>query len=169
MEWWIKLVKVLGKTGFMIVLCVVMRIKYWINPASRKRDIENMQKNGKYEITEDNKKYWVSSDPDNLTNFLWTSKQISAAFNAMWQDLNKVLSMRGGMYEYILCSVRGERSFFCKVNMYILSEFLIIQTAGEFGPAPNPVVHHPDTGASLRLLDVAVPGQPLVINFGSCT
>jgi len=131
MEWWIKLVKVLGKTGFITVLCVFMRIKYWINPASRKRDIENMQKQGKYEITEDNKKYWVSSDPDNLTNFLWTSKQIAAAFNVMWQDLNK--------------------------------------TAGEFGPAPNPVVHDPDSGASLHLLDVAVPGQPLVINFGSCT
>ena len=97
MEWWIKLVKVLGKTGFMIVLCVVMRLKYWISPASRKRDIENMQKQGKYEITEDNKKYWVSSDPDNMTNFLWTSKQIAAAFNVMWQDLNKVWEIRGGM------------------------------------------------------------------------
>ena len=97
MEWWIKLVKVLGKTGFMIVLCVVMRLKYWISPASRKRDIENMQNQGKYEITEDNKKYWVSSDPDNMTNFLWTSKQIAAAFNVMWQDLNKVWEIRGGM------------------------------------------------------------------------
>jgi len=90
-----------------------------------------MQKQGKYEITEDNKKYWVSSDPDNLSDFLWTSKQVAAAFNSMWHDLNK--------------------------------------TAGEFGPAPNPLVHDPDTGASVRLLDVAVKGQPLVINFGSCT
>ena len=95
--------KVLGKTVFITVLCVFMRIKYWINPASRKRDIENMQKQGKYEITEDNKKYWVSSDPDNLTNFLWTSKQIAAAFNVMWQDLNKVWEIRGGDVNVLVC------------------------------------------------------------------
>ena len=89
MEWWINLLKVLGKTGAMIVLCVFMRIKYWINPAARARDIKKMQEQGKYEINEDNKKYWVSSNPDNLENFLWTSKQVAAAFNAMWHDLNK--------------------------------------------------------------------------------
>ena len=108
MEWWIKLLKVLGKTGFMIILCVFMRIKYWINPASRKRDIENMQKQGKYEITEANKKYWVSSDPDNLSGFLWTSKQVAAAFNSMWQDLNKVLNIRGGSTNILSPSFMGD-------------------------------------------------------------
>ena len=147
----------------MIILCAFMRIKYWINPASRKRDIENMQKQGKYEITEDNKKYWVSSDPDNLSDFLWTSKQVAAAFNSMWQDLNKVI--------FILCLFVN--LFYCGISAVhfegrALSEFLF-QTAGEFGPAPNPLVHDPDTGASVRLLDVAVKGRPLVINFGSCT
>ena len=90
MGWWINLLKILGKTGFLIVLCVFMRIKYWIDPSARKRDMGKMQAEGKYEITEDNKKYWVSSDPDNMTNFLWTWKQVSASWHAMWQDLNKV-------------------------------------------------------------------------------
>ena len=67
-----------------------MRIKYWINPSSRKGDLEKMQAQGKYEITEENKKYWNVSDPANTENFHFTSKQITKYFKVLWQDLNKV-------------------------------------------------------------------------------
>ena len=34
-------------------------------------------------------------------------------------------------------------------------ENILFQTAGEFSPAPNPLIHDPDTGETKRLLDVA--------------
>merc|ERR1712055_1118532 len=36
-------------------------------------------------------------------------------------------------------------------------------------PAPNPVLHEPESGKQASLLSVARQGIPLVINFGSCT
>ena len=71
-----------------------MRVRYWLDPEARKRDMEKMTKNGKYEVTEENKKYWPGTDPDNMTNFLFTSKQIRSAYKAMMQDINKVHQSR---------------------------------------------------------------------------
>jgi len=129
-EWWFNLLKVLGKTFFMILMCGVMKIKYLIFPEAKKRDFELMAKEKKVEITEENKKYWVGSDPSNLDNFLFTRKQIMAGFNAMFQDINK--------------------------------------TAKLYGSAANPELFDAD-GNHLKLLSVARPNIPLVINFGSCT
>ena len=74
----------------MVLLSVVMRIKYWLDPEAKKRDVENMTKNKKFEVTDENRKYWLASDPDNMTDFLWTSKQLRSAFKAMMQDISKV-------------------------------------------------------------------------------
>ena len=74
----------------MVLLSVVMRIKYWLDPEAKKRDLENMTKNKKFEVTDENRKYWLASDPDNMTDFLWTSKQLRSAFKAMMQDISKV-------------------------------------------------------------------------------
>lgn len=41
--------------------------------------------------------------------------------------------------------------------------------ASLYEPAPNPILHDPQTKEEARLLSVASKGVPLVINFGSCT
>jgi len=64
-------------------------------------------------------------------------------------------------------------NFFYTWNM--VKDFFITQlqdinkVASLYSPAPDPVLHHPVTGDKVPLLSVARPGQPLVINFGSCT
>jgi len=45
----------------------------------------------------------------------------------------------------------------------------INKSANLYGSAPNPVLHEPGSGARVSLLSAASRGQPLVINFGSCT
>jgi len=91
---WIKdFLMVVTKILGMMILSLVMRLRYWIDPEARKRDIEKMTKDGKYEVTEENKKYWHANDADNLTDFLFTTKQIKAAFQAMMQDINKTASI----------------------------------------------------------------------------
>ena len=74
----------------MVLLTPIMRLRYWLDPSARNKDIERMTKNGKFEITEDNKKFWMASDPDNLDEFLWTWKQISTMIKVELQNLNKV-------------------------------------------------------------------------------
>ena len=49
-----------------------------------------MKKDKKFEINEDNKKYWMADKPENVENFMFTWKQIKTAFKAMFQDINKV-------------------------------------------------------------------------------
>ena len=75
----------------MVVLTPVMRLRYWIDPSARKKDIDTMTKSGKFEITEDNRKYWMASDPNNLDEFMWTWKQISTMIKTEFQNLNKVM------------------------------------------------------------------------------
>ena len=75
----------------MVVLTPVMRLRYWIDPSARKKDIDAMTKSGKFEITEDNRKYWMASDPNNLDEFMWTWKQISTMIKTEFQNLNKVM------------------------------------------------------------------------------
>jgi len=93
MEWWINLLKVLGKVALMVVLTPVMRLRYWIDPSARKKDIDAMTKSGKFEITEDNRKYWMASDPNNLDEFMWTWKQISTMIKTEFQNLNKTAKL----------------------------------------------------------------------------
>jgi len=127
-EWWFNLLKVLGKTFFMILMVVAMKIKYWIFPEAKTRDFALMTKQRRLEITEENEKYFL--DTSDMDNFLFTRKRIMAAFNAMFQDINK--------------------------------------TAKLYGSAANPEMYDAD-GKKLKLLSVASPNIPLVINFGSCT
>ena len=75
----------------MVVLTPVMRLRYWIDPSARKKDIDAMTKSGNFEITEDNRKYWMASDPNNLDEFMWTWKQISTMIKTEFQNLNKVM------------------------------------------------------------------------------
>ena len=49
------------------------------------------QSESKFEITEDNRKYWMASDPNNLDEFMWTWKQISTMIKTEFQNLNKVM------------------------------------------------------------------------------
>ena len=67
-----------------------MQIRYWFDPSALERDIEKMKKDKKFEINEDNKKYWMADKPENVENFMFTWKQIKTAFKAMFQDINKV-------------------------------------------------------------------------------
>ena len=67
-----------------------MQIRYWLDPSALERDIERMKKDKKFEINEDNKKYWMGDKPENVENFMFTWKQIKVAFKAMFQDINKV-------------------------------------------------------------------------------
>ena len=85
MEWWINLVKVLGKTFFMILFCVFMRIRIWFDPSVRDEGVKNMKK--KIHLTGDSK---YDFDPSNAENFLFTWKMISANFTAEMQNINKV-------------------------------------------------------------------------------
>ena len=65
-----------------IVMSAFMRLKYLINPSSKKKDLEKLaiSKNGKYD-----------PDPDDVTtNYLWTWKMISKRFKVLLQDINKV-------------------------------------------------------------------------------
>jgi len=52
-----------------------------------------MTKDGKFEITEANKKYWMASDPNNLDEFLWTWKQISTMLKVELKNLNKTAKL----------------------------------------------------------------------------
>ena len=88
MEWWINLVKVLGKTFFMILFCVFMRIRIWFDPSVREEGVKKMKK--KIHLTEGDSKYAAFFDPSNAENFLFTWKMISANFNAEMQNINKV-------------------------------------------------------------------------------
>jgi len=92
LRWWKDFLMVMAKMIGMVLLSVVMRIKYWLDPEAKKRDLENMTKNKKFEVTDENRKYWLASDPDNMTDFLWTSKQLRSAFKAMMQDISKTAS-----------------------------------------------------------------------------
>ena len=74
----------------MVLLSPIMRLRYWLDPSARKKDIERMTTEGKFEITEANKKYWMASDPSNLDEFMWTWKQISTMLKVEFQNLNKV-------------------------------------------------------------------------------
>ena len=89
MGWWLEFLKVLLKTLGMILLSFVMRIRYWIDPSAREKDIKKMRESGKFELNDENRKYWVADNPENLEDFMWTWKQISVAFKAMVQDINK--------------------------------------------------------------------------------
>jgi len=71
---------------------------------------------------------------------------------------------------------RNERTvarFFYTWNMihdHFITQLQDINKSAElYSAAPDPVLHQPGTGAQVRLLSVAARGQPLVINFGSCT
>ena len=88
MEWWINLLKVLGKTFFMILFCVFMRIRIWFDPSVRGEGVKKMKK--KLHLTDGDSKYDASFDPSNAENFLFTWKMISANFNAEMQNINKV-------------------------------------------------------------------------------
>ena len=55
--------------------------------------------------------------------------------------------------------------FVCK-KMYL--EFLY-KKAKRNGKAPNPNVLTADGKTEVKLLDYALPGRPLVLNFGSCS
>ena len=74
----------------MMVLNVVMQIRYWFDPSALERDIQKMKKDKKFEINEDNKKYWMGDKAENVENFMFTWKQIKVAFKAMFQDISKV-------------------------------------------------------------------------------
>jgi len=81
MQWWINLIKVIGSMIVVIVMSAFMRLKYWINPSTKKKDLEKLaiSKNGKYD-----------PDPEDVTtNYLWTWKMISKRFKVLLQDINK--------------------------------------------------------------------------------
>jgi len=82
MEWWINLLKVIGKTLMLMVMSAFMRLQYWIDPSAKQRDLEKLgtSGNGKYD-----------PDPESVTsNYLWTWKMISKRFTRLMQDINKV-------------------------------------------------------------------------------
>jgi len=79
-EWWFNLLKVLGKTFFMILMCGVMKIKYLIFPEAKKRDFELMAKEKKVEITEENKNIGLVQIP-----VIWIIFFLPE--NKLWQDL----------------------------------------------------------------------------------
>ena len=78
------------KTFFMMGLSVVMQIRYWLDPSALERDVQQMKKDKKFEINDDNKKYWMGDSAENVENFMFTWKNIRAAFKAMFQDISKV-------------------------------------------------------------------------------
>ena len=76
------ILKVIGSMVVVIVMSAFMRLKYLINPSSKKKDLEKLaiSKNGKYD-----------PDPEDVTtNYLWTWKMISKRFKVLLQDINKV-------------------------------------------------------------------------------
>jgi len=86
MEWWINLLKVIGKMVVVIVMSAFMRLKYWINPSARKRDMEKKWKNGQ-NIARNNK---YAPDPEDVAkNYLWSWKLIKKQFSVLMQDINK--------------------------------------------------------------------------------
>ena len=135
MEWWINLLKVLGKTFFMILFCVFMRIRIWFDPSVREEGVKKMKK--KIHLTDGDSKYDASFDPSNAENFLFTWKMISANFNAEMQNINKV----GDLIKPFLT----------------VNTCMLLQTARLYGAAPDPELHDPIAGDTKRLLSVASP------------
>ena len=77
-----------------IVMSAFMRLKYLINPSSKKKDLEKLaiSKNGQYD-----------PDPEDVTtNYLWTWKMISKRFKVLLQDINKVNSLLNTFKQSIL-------------------------------------------------------------------
>ena len=85
-----------------------------------------------------------------MSNFFYTWNMVQDFFITNLQDLNKVESQSSMVVPSVLLDD--------------------VQTAVLGGAAPDPVLHHPTTGALVPLLSTAPSlTTPLVINFGSCT
>jgi len=85
--WWMEFFLVLLKTVKLSIVCLVMRIKFKIDPSSRKRDLAEVTES--YNLPIEGFKYLKWRNEYTVSNFFYTWHMIKDYYKTNLQDINK--------------------------------------------------------------------------------
>jgi len=94
LTWWLGLVSILWKTAVLTFTSVWMRIRFWLDPAARARDLERVTAEYNF-LDEGARKYLGWRNERTVANFFYTTHMITVYFATLLQDLNKRARLHG--------------------------------------------------------------------------